>query len=706
METFDDIPDFEDGESGVIEGGYTPFQFLNDRENDDTVLSWLNEEFSHLYRTSKDRLYTYRRIARRCLNRDPRNNAIIRHNRRDSEENTDKPTIRTNFFLDYIDQKVAYLSRTPIRPTFIPKVDNSQEDINQAETCSLVTKSRANQINVDALMAKQDRLMFKYGTGVVKLYWDDFAGPINSKLLEKAREIGISEVDGSELSEWNAKAGDVCAKEISPAYLYAERGKKSWDCVNFIFEVEFVHISELRAEYPGLDIAKEDLYWLEMTHEDCYNDENYVAKFMFYHKPTKFLPNGEVIIFTHSTILERVNSKEGIKKHMPDGELPYIFDEDIKDEEHLWAFPFLINIEQQNNFYDLIQSGIARNVGVAQAPKLLIQEGSVNFKQLNNKYGVLQYNGEKPTWMQHNYVNRGEFEIQDRLERRMDRHAKVGAISKQDIPAGITATSALRLLDDQELEANTEALRKKKDRVKAFYWKLMKFQEANYDESSERLLAILGEDNEYLIETFTKPRYDIIESVEIENVSALSSNRAGRVSDIIDLNAANQKDPTFGRKEIIKLLDLGLEEAFVEETAYSVTTAKTLLEYLKKGKKAVPANKTDDLFEMYGIFSRYVESISYKLKISEEARASINDYIMGIEYLIADQAQKNPVFRAKLMEYPKFPMFFDGGELVFMQGGEQLPPTGKSSSSGAGLGNMNEKNMKEIERNATNGGIA
>lgn len=699
LDTFEDIPDFDEGGEGHTgEGGYTPFQFLSDR-SDEAILAWLNEEFSFVYNESKDRLFSYRRIARRCLNQDPRNNSTIRHTHRDSNENLDKPTMRENFYLYYIDQKVAYMGRSPIKPTFVPKVENSQEDINQAETVSKLTKSRATQLKVETLMSEQDRLTFKYGTGITKLYWDDFAGPANETVIEEAQKIGITEVDGAPLSTWNAKAGDVCAKTVPPYFLFAERGKKKWECVDFVWEVEFVHIAELKAEYPHLkeNITKEDMYWLDMDSK-FFNDDNFVAKYYFYHKPTKFLPFGELVIYTYGTILERFTTKEEIKKHMPDGELPYVIQEDIKDENILWGFPFLINIEQGNNFHDLIQSGIARNVGVAQAPKLLVPEGTINFKQAHNRYGILQYTGDKkPEWLQHQYVNRGEFEIQDRIEKRMDKHAKIGALTSQNIPAGITAATALRLIDDKELQENSEDLRKRKERVQKFYWKLMQFQDKNYKDDEERLVAELGSDNTYLIETFKKPKYDIIHSIEIENVSALSSTRAGRVSDIIDLNAANQKDPTFGRKEIISLLGLGLEAAFVEETSYAVNTSRTLLEYLKKGKEVVPAEKTDDLFEMYGLFSRYVESISYKLKISSEAREKINDYIMGIEYLISEQAKLNPIFRAKLAEYPKYPMFYDAGALVMQVMGE-APAGGKpQGTQGAGLPSLNEKNIKATE---------
>jgi hypothetical protein len=718
LPSFDDIDDDYEGPSA----SYTPFQFREEQDDDEKTLEWLNENFDTQYQNSKDRLMTYRRLALRYKNA-PKPTGVSRNSDREVVSTSDKPQVRTNFSVEYLDQKVAQVSKQKINPTFIPFNDSEQDDINNAEACNLLVKFRMKQIGIAALMREQDRKTFKYGHSFAKIVWDKCAGPVSKKYKDAEKKHGKipvldqegKEVKGKKFNDYDAKVGDVDVIIIDTDCLFPERKKKKWKDVNFVDEAEFVNIHELAAEYPDAKIIKEDYYWLD-TDNKGYNQDDTVLKHTFYHRPTKYLPDGEIVIYIEAGILERITDKEKINKHMPDGELPFVPDTDIDMDDEFWARPFLINIEQSNNMYDLVQSGLARNMGVASAPKLLIAEGSVNLKQADNRYGVMQWRGpHKPEWMQHNYVNRGEFEIQDRLEKRMDKAAKVYDISKGQVPVGITATSGLRLLDDQEIQANSESLEKRRERIKLIYWKVMKSMDVNYDPSDERMTHILGENNEYLIDTYAKFDFGKIYSVDIEYVSALSDTRSGRISDIIDLNAANQKEPTFGRKEIIKLLDLGLEKAFIEEISFAVVTSKTILEQLKQGKKATAPEETDDLIEMYGIFSRYVESIGYKMKLKQGVKDRIKAYIRGLEYLMAVKAGKNMLFAARVKEFPKYPMFYSPGSALTMapppmagvpNGEGAKPSPSPVGTKDAGLPNLNEKAQSEQENTkADNGGI-
>jgi hypothetical protein len=730
------LPSFEDideEESNNPNASYIPFQFREEQDDDEATLSWLNDNFDAQYQNSKDRLMTYRRLASRYKNAG--DSALIgfaRDAHRDVSETSDKPKVKTNFFVEYLDQKVAQVSKQKLNPTFIPLNHSEQDDLNNADACTLLVKFRMKELGFPALMREQDRKTFKYGHSFAKVYWDECAGPVSKKFEKAEEEYGEipvydendKPVKGSKLTKYEAKVGDVGIKVIDSDCLFPERKKKKWVNVDYVDEAEFVNISELAAQYPDAKITKEEYFWLDVDNKG-YNQDDTVLKHTFYHRPTKYLPHGEIIVYIEAGILERIREPKEIRKHMPDGELPFVPDTDIDVDDEFWARPFLINIEQSNNMYDLVQSGLARNIGVASAPKLLLAEGSVNLKQADNRYGVMQWRGpHKPEWLQHNYVNRGEFEIQDRLEKRMDKAAKVYDISKGQVPAGITATSALRLLDDQEIQANSESLEKRRERIKKIYWKAMKSMEVNYDPDDERMTHILGEDNQYLIESFAKYDFGKIYSVDIEYISALSDTRSGRISDIIDLNAANQKEPTFGRKEIIKLLDLGLEKAFMDEISYATVTAKTLLENLKQGKTALSPEETDDLIEMYTIFSRYVESISYKMKLKTTVKNSIKEYIKGLEYLMAEKSKKNMLFAMKVKEFPKYPMFYTPGSVLTappppmppgapgapMPGGPAPAPGPQGPAGGnkaAGIPSLNEKAQGDLKNmQAENGGIA
>ena len=323
-------------------------------------------------------------------------------------------------------------------------------------------------------------------------------------------------------------------------------------------------------------------------------------------------------------------------------------------------------LSKKNNIYDLIDQGVVRNIGVASHPKLMIPEGTVNLKQMNNEYSAVQYRGlQAPTWLQHNYVNRGEFEIQDRLERKMDSLAKVSELTKnpstfKDMPA-----SAIRLLEDQATGVNTSTVEKRKTRTKKIYWKFAMLMGENYKDDDGRMISILGEDNEYIIKDFKKvPSFSKLSSVEPEFTSALSSTRAGKVADIVDLNAANQQDPAFGRKEIITLLGLGTNKAFREEISAGVITARTVIDILKEGNIPKEPEETDDLITMWMMFVRYLESVPYKMKISEQVRTNISQYMMGIEALMTKQATQNALFANKVRQLDRFPIFFDPAQEI------------------------------------------
>jgi hypothetical protein len=679
LPSFDDFDD--DGVSSYSD--YKPFAFRDKKGKDETLI-WLNENFDQCYMSSRERLLSYRRISTRYKNgTDANPSGFIRESHRDLGTTNNKPKVRTNFYYQYIDQKVSNLAKMRLNLKFIPHNDTNQDDINDAEACNTLVSFRMRQLNISKIMSDMDRMTFKYGTAFAKVYWDKSAGPIDPKYKEAIKIMGKVPILNAEgkptnksLNAVTARLGDVCIKLVETCNIFPERYKKCWKDINFLDEVEFVSKDELEEEYPNKDIRKEEYNWLDIDSKG-FNNEDMIAVHHFYHKPTKYLPNGIYIKYCESSILEWVEDAEELVKMMPDHELPFVPDFDMELDDEFWARPFLINIEQLNNMHDLIQSGIARNVGVASHPKLLIAEGSVNLKQANNEYGVMQWRGpNKPEWLQHQYVNRGEFEIQDRLEKKMNELSKVFDISKGQVPAGITAASALRLLEDQEITANQSTVEKKRDRVKAVYWKTMLMMDANYNTDDERMVTILGEDNEYQIRSFKgKPNFEKLASVEMEYVSSLSDSRSGRVADIIDLNAANQKEPTFGRKEIIKLLDLGLEDAFKEEVSYGAVTAKTILEKLKRGEECEPPEETDDLIEMYFVFSRFVESINYKMKLNPQTKQLIKDYIFGMEYLMTEKAKKNILFSAKVKGFDKFPMFFIPGAEITMQPMMDQPQT-------------------------------
>jgi hypothetical protein len=376
--------------------------------------------------------------------------------------------------------------------------------------------------------------------------------------------------------------------------------------------------------------------------------------------------------------------------------LPFVEEKDIEVEGEFWGRPFVTNIEQLYKINNSLLSGMARNHGVLNAPKVMFPEGSVDVNSFNNEWGTVQYRGAiRPEILHHNYVNSGELEFQKYLQSRSGELSGVFDISRGMVPNVITAAQAIRYLDEQEQQRATPSISKRNRRVLDITRQQISTMSQYYKESDERTIRLVGENNEFIIKSFKKLSLGSVADVRYENTSSIADTKTGAIADIIDLNASNQKDPVFGRKEIIKMLDLGLDDAFKDEASYAVDTAKTILEQILDGEMAPPPEKTDGLFEFYSVFGRFVESLMYKTKLAPEVKAMIDEYIMGLEVLMWEHSVQNPKFAQILMGYEKFPMFFSVPQPPM----PVTPPPmegGGAGAPGADLGKMEHKN-KEIE---------
>lgn len=657
MQSFDDL----ENENYSL-GDLKPFQFRDDK-SDEATLKWLNDNFDKtLESAATGRFLMYRKYIQRYKNYDSKSgDGLVGQG---NVKSAKKPRVKVNFYYDLVESKVASSSRMKINTLFIPKNDTEQKDRNNAEACNMLAKHRMEELNFEKLMRDQDRKTFLFGTSFAYICWDPQAGPDRPEYeaaLAKFPDGKIPKLDAEmnvigTIDPMEAKVGDVCVEILSPDRVFPERFKTDWEKVNHIDVVdEWVHIDEVKARYPKKTrkLEKNERSFSTSYGEDNFTPEDMVMIRTFWHKPTPYLPKGVKIKYCDACILEESDYPY---KH---GKLPIVPDFDIEVPGEIWARPFLVNIEQLSNMYDLIQSGTARNIGVASHPKLAIPEGSVNTKELDNEFGNMFFRGPTaPQWIQHQYVNRGEFEIQDRLEKRMGQLAGRFEVSQGFVPTGITAFSAIRYLDDQEVQRNNNTISKRRERILAIYRQVIALMAQYYTAEDGRTAKILGRNNEYLIKSFKSFDFSKIYDVRLENVSALSDTRSGRIADIMDLNASNQKEPLFGRKEMVKMLDLGLDDAFKTESSYAADTSRTILEMLLDGEDAPAPEPTDDLFEMYTIFARYVESIAYKVKLDPALKQNLNAYINGLEYSMWEKGQKNPAFMMQLVTIAKYPMFF------------------------------------------------
>jgi hypothetical protein len=658
FQTFDDLDNTTSSEAVV------PFQFRENKTKEGT-LEWLNTRFQRVYQNSFPRFVMYRRYINMYKNvTEETGDSVTRTSNRYIPGNSRKPAMKDNLVWDLVDQKTAEISKSSTKVSFIPQSYFDQGDINNAKACKILCQSRMEEIKFDRIMTKMDRIMFLMGHTIGEICWNPDVGPLNTAYVAKKKqykgkvpktdENGIV-IEGKYLSDDDMRLGDVEIKPLLPYCCFPEETKKSIKECDYFETIEWCFKEEVQADYPASKdkITENSHVMWDMSASDLSVPENMVMVRTFWHKPTKHFPAGAKITYCEDCILDWIDFP------YEDKELPFIEDKDIECIDEFWGRPFIINIEQFYRMNNSLWSGIARNHGVLNAPKYVYPEGSVDKQSLNNEFGSIAYRGAKaPEVLQHNYVNRGEVDLSALISTRAGKLARLFDISRGNVPQGVTAAQAMRLLEDQQYQAMAVTAENRKQRVLDIYKKTVLRMAQYYTTDDERMTRILGSNNSYLIKSFKEFDFSLINDIRIENDSVLSTSRAGRMADIVDLNTANQKDPLFGKKEMIRILGLNLVEAFQDEVTYSIDTAKQCLDMLLHGELAPAPEGTDGLIEFYGVFSRFVESPEYKFIVRPDTKQNIMDYILAIEMLCYEKSVKNPAFAMELSQFPKYPMLF------------------------------------------------
>lgn len=645
--------------------GYTdeliPFQFREEK-NEEGTHRWLQRWFEWEYERAFPRFTMYKRYLNFYKNLDENNSdGMVKTSTRDRAASVRKAKVRDNFVYSFTEQRVAQVSRKKTALTFIPRVQNSQEDINAAKATKQLIRARYEAVNFDGQQIRMDRTTFLLGHSHYEVCWDECEGEIAPSFKRamdkyKNKQDVIDEATGKKLDPKKPiHVGDVKGKLWQPYELFPEPAKYKLEELDYIQTHEWMSKEYVKSKWTK---AKDKITGSEYVKWDFSTDRlekpnNQILVRTFWHKPTEFFPEGCKITWCDDLILEWIDFP------YDHGKLPFVDDKDIEVEGEYWGRPYVVNIEQLYKVNNSLLSGMARNHGVLSAPKVMAPEGSVDVKSMNNEYSMLFYRGAiKPEILQHQYVNRGEIDFQKYLQSRSGELAGVFDISRGQVPQGITAASAIRYLDEQELQRANPSISKRNRRVLDITRLFVSTMSQYYKDTDERTIRLVGENNEFIVKSFKKIALGKIADVHYENTSAIGDTKTGAIADIIDLNASNQKDPVFGRKEIIKLLDLGLDEAFKEEVSYAVDTARTMLDLILDGEQVPPPAKTDGLLEFYSIFGRYVESITYKTKLEPQIKKAIDDYIMGLEMLMWQKSVENQKFMMSLQMFEKFPMFF------------------------------------------------
>lgn len=656
-ESFDDFTSSEYSDGTAAER--KPFQFRDNKGSMEETHKWLVGNFEHAERLSRSRVRNYIKWSYLYKGVHWRNIGRTSYRNEDGASlDSKKPKMVDNYIWEFLDHKVGQMSRLGTNIACIPWNDE-QSDVNNAKSCEKLLNARFIDMNFDKIQDDADLIKFKYGTVFQLPLWNPDIGPTHAS-YERLNKIYKGEIPNNILAKLKTqeafKIGDVEVINACPWQVYPELYKKSWDKVDHIdFVPDWVNIHELKAMYPkhAAKIQQNSRNFYDFEENLVSTPSDQVQVKHFYHRKTKWLPEGAHIIYTDDVILEWNDLPY---KH---GELPLVVDRDIEIEKELFGRPKISNIEQKQRQTNNIESAIARDLGAGSAPKWVWPKGAVTFKSANNDFSIMEYKGAVPPQLvQNNPVSVQAIAKLDRNESRMAKLMKVFDISRGVVPTGIEANSALRFLDEQEEQANETDKKKRKSRVLSCTRQTMSIMGQYYDESDDRTSRILGQNNEYMIENLKDADFMKVYDVQFQNTSALPDTKSGKIATIIDMNTATQTDPVFKTPQIIKMLDLAQDEAFVDRATASTNSANMTFEMLSSGKPVEEPQMHDDLLIYYAVFYQRIQDYGFKKRVLGQTRAAVYTYIEVLEGLLWEKSKLNGKLAEAIGQLDYFPSFF------------------------------------------------
>lgn len=634
-----------------------PFQFREKQNDMEETLEWLKGNFEASQKMAASRLKSYVRWS--FLFKGIHWRSIGKSSYRDeygSQGESKKPKMVDNMIWEMIEHKVSQMAKLGADITCIPW-NNEQSDINNAKSCEMLLKARFLEMDFETLQDEADRLKFKYGTVFQIPSWNKDIGPIHESYenLNKMYKGDIPKHILKQLKSQEAfRIGDADMINACPWEITPELFIKEWKHVNHFDWSTWKNIHELKAMYPkkASEIKENERSYLDFEENMISVPSDMVNVRHFFHKKTKWLPGGAHIVYTDDVILE-FNALP--YNH---GELPLIVDRDIIIEKELFGRPKISNIEQRQKQTNNIESAIARDLGAGSAPKWLWPKGAVDFKKASNEFSVMEYKGARePKLVANNPVSAHAVAQLDRNEQRMAKLMKVYDISRGNVPPGIEANTALRFLDEQEDQANTEDKNKRKKRIVSGAKQLAAMMGQYYDASDNRTARILGK-NDYMIKNLKDADFMKVYDVQMQNTSALPDSKSGKIATIIDMNMATQTDPVFRRPEVVKMMDLGMDDAFVDMATASTNAAQTTFEEILQGSEVPEPQAWDDLLIYYSVFFRQIQDYGFKTRTDEPLKQKIYTYIKTLEGLLWTKSKLNPKVQMELSALDYFPSFF------------------------------------------------
>ena len=623
-----------------------PF-FAIDLTNEDTVLNWFKDEMLFLKNINVTRMQKIKNNYLRYKGYQYLNSVYYP---RDVLETQRKytPQLVLPLISDAVDEKTARLMEYKPNVVVMPVNDENRDKID-----AKVAKRFLDHIDYVQKLDSKFRAITKNS----KIAGESFAWiRWNPDLGEVLKEVNIAASDASNENPFPKeliRQGDIEVIKKTSHWVMYERAD-SWDKVNYCFVIEMDYVEALKLDYPEkADKIREDsdARMFDFDKMEDIHLPGTCKKIHFYHRRTKYLPDGYEACFTSTVLL-----KSGPLSYTH-GELPIERLVDIENDEELPGQSFIDKVKSVAAQINNSLNSVVKMMMLAGYAKWFVEGGAVDDQALNNDINIVKIKpGMKPPVLaQANPVGQGHFAFIEKLQEWFYQFSKSNSVVRGEPPAGVTAFVALQYVSESESRRMNTEVQQLNQFVRNVYDKILKTAAQFYRPDEERTLFIIGKDNRW--ETIPLDTMSLTKpySIMIQNTSGLSDSKAIKTQQLIDLNAAFPNQ--LPKEQVLEMVGLGQGDKFYDIGSAAARAAETENEQIFDGKGQVEPTQYEDHVTHWRVHVQAIQAIGFKQKATPEVQRDIELHIMAHEYMMIDHALKNPIYQQVLAGLPQFPIF-------------------------------------------------
>jgi hypothetical protein len=642
---------------------------LDDPANEKGILEWLKGERDYLSDDAEERTRIMRRnlaLYKGIQYQELETRIDARDRAADRSQFMRK--IVANHLFDLTKNRASRLVKFRPAVAILPTNDELEDKL-AAKSCKMLLDHIWYENDFEGVIQTQ---LATYAQIMGEVYmfvlWDENKGDLSPAYVEakkRAKEGRIPMLDenGQQVKDPQGnpiyvdkvvRIGDVDYKIMMATDVLLQK-KPRWEQVDYCFTMEPVSTDTLRMMYPekAAEIKDQDVQIYDYEKMELVSTKRETIKFTFWHRRAPQMDKGRKIVFTSDVILENTEFP------FSHGELPCVrfTDQDIPGELH--GSSFYEQIKGLTGTYNNLTNMLIRNIVMVSHPKWMVPAGSVALDRLGNDITIVQYKGPQPPILANAQSVPGDvFSFRDKLKEEFQQISGVFGVSRGEPPAGIKAGVALQFLSEQESERYNELVLKWNEMIRQIAEMTIAVAGDYYDKSDERMIRILGKNNEYMTEFFKVSALEKDYDIRVQNSSALPKSVAARTQTLLDLS--ERFPDQFSGEQVIDMLDLAQSDKFVDAATVAVRTAEAENEKLYEVEDAETMAPTE--FENHilhwKIHTRQMQEFRFKYKTDQAIQQRFKDHVMAHEMLMTEQAKKSPAFAEQLNTLPMFPMFY------------------------------------------------